>query len=253
MITHDPKQIELLRQSGQILARTLKLVARRVAPGVSAYELNQLAEEEISKAGAVPAFKNYKSSPDDKPFPATLCVSVNDEVVHGIPAKNKILKNGDIVGLDLGVNYQGFFTDAAITVPVGQVDKQSLKLIEAATECLKKAIEQVAPGKTTGDVGFATESAATRYGFQVVRNLVGHGVGAAVHEEPEIPGFGKKGVGTKLVEGMVIAVEPMVNAGDWAITFDPDGWTIRTADGSRSAHMEHTLLVTATGCDILTA
>ena len=252
MITKDPQEIEKLRISGQILARTLKLVATHVKPGISAFELNQLAEEEITKAGGRPSFKNYKSSPDDKPFPSGLCVSVNDEIVHGIPSKEKILKDGDIVGLDLGVDYQGFFTDAAITVPVGQVDKQSLKLIEAATESLAKAIQAVAPGKTTGDVGNATEAVAKRYNFQVVRELVGHGVGKAVHEEPEIPGFGKPGTGTKLVEGMVIAIEPMLNTGDWQIKFDDDDWTIRTVDGSRSAHMEHTLLVTATGCEILT-
>ncbi len=252
MITHDPQEIEKLRKSGQILAQTLKLVASRVKPGVSAFDLNELAEAEILKAGARPAFKNYKSSPEDKPFPAALCVSVNDEIVHGMPVKDKILQEGDIVGLDLGVDYEGFFTDAAITVPVGQADAKSLKLIQAATEALTKAIKVIRAGVRVGDVGAATEAAVKKYKFQVVRELVGHGVGRAVHEEPEIPCFGKPGSGTKLTEGLVIAVEPMVNAGDWRIDFDEDGWTIRTLDGSRSAHMEHTMLVTRDGCEILT-
>lgn len=252
MITHDLKEIEKLRKSGQILARTLQLVASRVAPGVSAFELNQIAEAEVNKAGARPAFKNYKSSPEDKPFPAGLCVSVNDEIVHGLPSKDKILREGDIVGLDLGVEYQGFFTDGAITVPVGRVDAQSAKLIQAVKECLTNVVKEVTAGKFTGDLGAVTEATAKKYGFEVVRELVGHGVGRAVHEEPEIPCFGQPRTGVRLAEGLVIAVEPMISAGDWHIKFDPDGWTIRTADGSRSAHMEYTLLVTNSGCEIFT-
>ncbi|HTL39255.1 MAG TPA: type I methionyl aminopeptidase [Methylomirabilota bacterium] len=252
MLIKDPKQIETLRTSGQILAATLDLVAKKAVPGASAFDLDQLAEQEIRKAGGVPAFKNYRSQPGDPPFPATLCVSVNDEVVHGIPTKDKILKDGDIVGLDLGVQYQGLFTDAARTVVVGKADAVSYKLIEAAETSLEKAIQIIAPGKFTGDIGAMIESTVKKYGFSVVRELVGHGVGLAVHEDPEIPCFGKPGTGTKLVEGMVIAVEPMVNAGDWKVIFSEDKWTIKTLDQSRSAHAEHTLLITQHGCEVLT-
>lgn len=252
MITKDPNEISVLRAGGKILAEVLQMVAKQAIAGASAFDLDKLAEDEIRKAGGVPAFKNYRSQPGDPPFPASLCVSVNDEVVHGIPTEDKILKTGDIVGLDLGVQYQGLFTDAAVTVTVGQVDQASRKLIEAATVSLDKAIAAIAPGKTTGDVGAIIESTVKAYGFSVVRELVGHGVGKAVHEEPEIPCFGKAGTGTKFVEGMVIAVEPMVNAGGWKIVFAEDNWTIKTLDATRSAHMEHTLLVTKTGCEVLT-
>jgi methionyl aminopeptidase len=234
------------------LATVLDLVAKQVKPGISAKDLDALAEAEIKKRGAMPSFKNYRAQAGDPPFPASLCVSVNDEVVHGIPHKDKILKDGDIVGLDLGVQYQGLFTDAAITVPVGNVSEEYSKLIEAAKESLNAGLAQVKSGNFTGDVGFAIESTVKKYGFQVVRELVGHGVGRAVHEEPEVPGFGKPGTGTKLVSGMVIAVEPMVNEGNWKIFFADDNWTIKTSDGKRSAHMEHTVLITDQGCEILT-
>lgn len=252
MITNDPKEIEILRQGGKILAEVLNVVAQQVKPGVSAADLDKLAELEINKRGAVPSFKNYSAQAGDPPFPASLCVSVNDEVVHGIPRKDKILKDGDIVGLDLGVKYQGLFTDAAITVPIGFVRDKHLKLIEAAKESLAAGLFQIKAGNYTGDVGFAIESTAKKYGFQVVRELVGHGVGRAVHEEPEVPCFGRSKTGTKFVTGMVIAVEPMVNEGNWKVYFAPDNWTIKTEDHGWSAHIEHTVLVTDTGCDILT-
>lgn len=252
MITQDPKEIEILRTGGKILATVLDLVAKQMKPGVSAADLDALAEKEIRARGGEPAFKNYAAEPGDPPFPATLCVSVNDEVVHGIPRKDKILKDGDIVGLDLGVKYQGLFTDAAITVPVGKVSAKHFKLIEAAKESLASGLKQVKAGNFTGDVGQAIEAKCKQYGFQVVRELVGHGVGQAVHEEPEVPCFGKPQTGTKLVSGLVIAVEPMVNEGGWKVYFAPDNWTIKTQDGSWSAHAEHTVLVTADGCEILT-
>ena len=252
MITNDPKEIEILRQSGNILATVLHLVAKEARPGASAFDLDRLAEAEIIKRGGVPAFKNYAAQPGDPPFPATLCVSVNDEVVHGIPTKSKILKDGDIVGLDLGVQYKGLFTDAAITVPVGKVDPAKLKLITVAKESLAAGLAQVKPGNFTGDVGNAIEAVAKQNGFQVVRELVGHGVGKAVHEEPEIPCFGRTKTGTKLVKGMVLAIEPMVNEGGWKIYFADDNWTIKTEDGGWSAHAEHTILVTDSGFEILT-
>ena len=252
MITKDPKEIEVLKHGGKILATVLNMVASKAKPGVSAAELDQLAEAEILKAGGKPSFKNYRSQTGDPAFPASLCVSRNNEVVHGIPYKDKILHDGDIVGLDLGVEYKGYFTDSAITVPVGKVSSDKLKLIEAATESLANGLAQVKPGNFTGDIGAAIEATAKKYGFQVVRELVGHGVGKAVHEEPEVPCFGKPKTGTKLVEGMVLAIEPMVNQGGWKINFAADGWTIITEDGGWSAHMEHTILLTAEGFEILT-
>lgn len=251
MITHDLKEIENLRASGKILAAVLDLVAREVKPGVSAADLDLMAESEIKKRGGTASFKNYRAEPGDPPYPATLCVSINDEVVHGIPRKDKILKDGDIVGLDLGVIYNGIYTDAAITVPVGKASEKHLKLIEAAKESLSAGLAQVKAGNFTGDVGFAIESAAKKYGFQVVRELVGHGVGKGVHEEPEVPCFGKPKTGTELVEGLVIAVEPMVNEGGWKVYFANDNWTIKTEDHSWSAHMEHTVLVTKNGCEVI--
>jgi methionyl aminopeptidase len=252
MITKDPKQIQILREGGKILATVLNMVASKAQAGVSAGALDELAEKEILKAGGKPSFKNYRSQLGDPPFPASLCVSVNNEVVHGIPRKDKILNDGDIVGLDLGVEYKGLFTDAAVTIPIGKVADRSLLLIDAAKEALEAGLAQIKPGNFTGDIGSAIESIVKKYKFQVVRELVGHGVGVAVHEEPEVPCFGKPGTGTKLLEGMVLAVEPMVNEGGWKINFAPDKWTIITEDGGRSAHMEHTILVTKEGFEILT-
>jgi methionyl aminopeptidase len=241
-----------LRVGGKILAVVLDIVAKEVKPGVSAAVLDQMAEKEIRARGGIPSFKNYRAQTGDPPFPASLCVSVNDEVVHGIPRPDKILHDGDIVGLDLGVQYQGLFTDAAITVPVGNVNSKYQKLILAASESLRAGLEQVKPDNYTGDIGFAIESTAKNYGFQVVRELVGHGVGKAVHEEPEVPCFGRTKTGTKLVKGMVIAIEPMVNEGAWKIFIEDDKWTIKTSDHGRSSHFEHTVLITEAGYEILT-
>jgi methionyl aminopeptidase len=252
MITKDPKEIEILRKGGKILATVLNMVAEKVKPGISAAELDALAEKEILAMGGKPAFKGYRSQLGDPAFPATLCVSVNNEIVHGIPYKEKILKEGDIVGLDLGVEYQGLFTDSAITVAVGKITQPHQNLIDTAAHCLDEALKAVKPGMFTGDVGFAIESVAKENNFQVVRELVGHGVGKAVHEGPEVPCYGKKGTGTKLVEGMVLAVEPMVVEGGWKISFAADNWTITTEDGGWAAHKEHTILVTREGCEILT-
>jgi methionyl aminopeptidase len=252
MITHEPQEIKDLKEGGKILAIILNMVASKVRAGVSAFELDQLAETEIIKAGGKPSFKNYRAQPGDPPFPATLCVSLNNEVVHGIPTKEKILKDGDVVGLDIGMVYKGLYTDMAVTVPVGKVADKYLKLIQAATEALEAGLSQIKPGNFTGDVGFAIESVAKQYGFSSVRELVGHGVGKSVHESPEVPGFGKKGSGTKLMTGMVLAVEPMLNEGGWKVSFKPDGWTIVTEDGSYSAHMENTIIVTQNGYEVVT-
>jgi methionyl aminopeptidase len=252
MTTNDPKQIEILKKSGHILASVLNLVASKVRPGVSAALLNEAAEKEIKRLGATPSFKNYRAVAGDPPFPAALCVSVNDEVVHGIPRADKILQEGDIVGLDLGVWYQGLCTDAAITVPVGKISPQKQKLVNATRLALDNALAQVKAGARIGDIGFATETTAKKAGFHVVRELVGHGVGRDVHEPPEVPCYGKKGKGQALEAGMVLAIEPMLNAGYWKVTIDDDNWTIRTYDRKPSAHFEHTIIVTKDGCEILT-
>ncbi len=252
MITNDPEKIELLRRSGKILAEVLQFVSEKVKPGISAAELDELAEREIKKRGARASFKNYQSQVQKTPFPGSICVSVNDEVVHGIPRPDKILVAGDIVGLDLGVECQGYYTDAAITVPVGPIDSKLKTLVATAQACLIGGLREVKAGNYIGDIGHAIEKVAHAAGLQVVRELVGHGVGSSVHEDPEIPCFGKPKTGPKLVAGMVLAIEPMVNEGHWKVVFDSDGWTVRTADGGYSAHFEHTVLVTKSGCEILT-
>jgi methionyl aminopeptidase len=252
MIIKNDKQLEILRKSGKILAQVLDIVTRRAQIGVSSLELDQLAEKEIIKRGATPSFKNYRGRKDDPPFPASLCVSVNHEIVHGMPTKDKILKEGDIVGLDLGVEYQGMYTDMAVTVGIGKISPKAQKIITATQQALDNALAQVKAGNTTGDIGFATESTAKEFGFAVVRELVGHGVGAAVHEDPEVPCFGEQGKGTKLIEGLVIAIEPMVVEGDWRIHLASDNWTIETSDEKLAAHKEHTVMVTKTGYELIT-
>lgn len=234
------------------MAEVLDLVAKKVAVGVSTSELDKFAEGEIQKRGGRPSFKNYKSHAQGPAFPASLCVSVNNEVVHGIPYKEKILKEGDIVGLDLGVEYQGYYTDAAITVPVGKIDSVSKNLIRTTKLALDNALKVAVSGNFIGDIGDAIESTAKQAGFSVVRELVGHGVGKSVHEDPEIPCFGQPKTGQKLVSGMVLAIEPMINQGEWKVVFDQDGWTVKTSDGSRSAHFEHTILIMNQECEILT-
>jgi methionyl aminopeptidase len=252
MLIKNPEQLNNLRKSGKILAQTLELVAKKVAPGVSAFDLDKLAEENIRKNGGIPAFKNYRSRKNDPAYPASLCVSVNDEVVHGIPTKDKILQEGDIVGLDLGVVYEGLYTDSAITVAVGRIDDVSARLLKTTKKALDEALAQVKPNARTGDLGHAMEQTAKSAGFSVVRELVGHGVGLSVHEDPEIPCFGKPGQGIKLVEGMVLAIEPMINESGWEVVFADDMWTVLTLDGGRSAHFEHTVVVTSKGFEILT-
>lgn len=252
MVTNDPKEIKLLKHSGRILATVLHAVAERAVAGASAADLNLFAEQEIAKAGGKPSFKNYGRTKTTRGFPAGLCVSVNDEIVHAVPDKKKIFKTGDIVSLDLGVEYEGYFTDMAITVPVGKVDAESQKLITAARESLEAGMAQIKPGNYTGDIGHAMELVAKKYGVSAVRDLVGHGVGKAVHEEPEVPGYGRPKTGTVLTPGLVIAVEPMVNGGTHKIMHDSDGWTIKTADGKRSAHMELTIMVTEDGYEVIT-
>jgi methionyl aminopeptidase len=252
MITHDLKEIEKLRKSGRILVTALGIVAKKSVAGTSAAYLDKLAEDYIRSQGARPAFKGHKSSEQETPFPASLCVSKNSEVVHGIPTKDKILESGDIVGLDLGVDFEGFFTDAAITIVIDRAEPSLLTLLQASKESLESGLKQVRHGNHIGDIGYAIESTAKSYGYKVVRDLVGHGVGKSVWEEPEIPCYGEIGKGGTLLEGMVLAIEPMLTMGTHKIKFESDGWTVRTADDQPSAHFEHTVLVKKNGCEILT-
>lgn len=251
-----PEEIEKIRVGGKLLAEVLQQVVKAVRPGVAVAELDALAEKLIRSGGAEPSFKGYCARFTDRPFPATLCVSVNEEVVHGPGNRDKHLDEGDIVGLDLGLRYLGFYTDHAVTVPVGKIDKLAAKLIKVTEESLAKGIKQVKPGNYIYQISKAVQKHVEAAGFAVVRDLVGHGVGYQVHEDPKIPNYvprGGKGENVKIEEGMVLAIEPMVTAGSWEVrTLESDGWTVVTMDGSLSAHFEHTVVVTKNGCDIIT-
>jgi len=244
-------EIETMRESGRILAEILQLLASKVEPGISGDELEKIAEKEVKKYNVIPSFKNYMISKSIIPFPSIICLSINDEIVHGFPF-GKIIKEGDIVSIDAGVKYKGFHSDSAVTVGAGKISKKAQKLVEVTKESLFKGIEQVKPGNRIGDIGFAVQKYAEKNGFSVVRNLVGHGVGRSIHEPPEVPNFGSKKTGLKLCPGMTFAIEPMLNEGSYNIKCDNDDWTIRTADGKLSAHFEHTVAVTKNGCKILT-
>ncbi|OGI73110.1 type I methionyl aminopeptidase [Candidatus Nomurabacteria bacterium RIFCSPHIGHO2_02_FULL_41_18] len=251
IIIKTKEEIQILREGGKRLATILHKVKEKVTPGVSTRDLDIYALKLIREMGDEPAFLNYRPAGAKIPFPASLCVSVNDEVVHGIPRKNKILKERDIVSIDLGLKHRGLFTDMALTVPVGDPDPVVVKLLQTTQEALSVAINAAEVGNTIGDIGNAVESfVGGRYG--IVEVLAGHGVGRAIHEDPFIPNFGKAGKGTKLVPGMVIALEPMINLGTKNVALDSDGYTFRTADGKPSAHFEHTILITEEGPEILT-
>ena len=250
-ILKNIEEINILREGGKILAFVLYEAAKKSVPGAKTIELDKLAEKMIKEAGGRPSFKNYKT-PDDKfPYPASLCVSINEEVVHGVPGE-RVLKDGDIVSLDLGMEYKGFYTDSAVTVSVGNISEQAKKLIETTKESLNLGIMAVKSGAFTGDVGYAVQSFAEKNGFNVIRKLVGHGLGRKVHETPEIPNFGVKGKGEILKEGEVIAIEPRITAGRHDIYLDKNWWTWKTKDGSLSAHFEHTIIVTKNGAEIIT-
>lgn len=244
------EEINTIAEGGKILHEILLQTADLVKPGISTWKLNEFAEKAIFEAGGRPSFKNYGDPKN--PFPAGLCTSINDVVVHGIPTKTTILKPGDIIGLDIGMEYKNLFTDTAITVPVGEVSQIAKLLIETTKKSLNQAIKQAKPGNKIGDISNAIQSAAEKAGFSVVRDLVGHGVGYDVHEDPAIPCFGKKGIGQTLKAGMVLAIEPMLCEKDYFVTFDKDGWTIRTKDRGLSAHFEHTIAITDYGARILT-
>lgn len=238
------EDIEILRENALIVSRTLAEVARNIRPGVSTQKLDSIAEEYLRSQGAVPGFKGYNG------FPATLCVSVNEEVVHGIPGE-RVLKNGDIVSIDCGSIKYGFYGDSAYTFPVGEVKPEVLDLLKRTKHSLFLALENAVAGKRVGDIGAAVQDYVESFGYSVVRELVGHGIGRKLHEKPDIPNYGKKGTGIKMQEGLVICIEPMINMGTKNITQDRDGWTIRTADRLPSAHFELTAVIKKDGPDIL--
>jgi len=250
----NKEQIKTLAEGGKILSKVLDQVIKKTKSGVTTGQLNALAEELIAGYGGIPSFKNYKAAWAEHAYPAALCVSVNDEVVHGIPDDNRILKDGDIVGLDCGLKYKGLFTDMAKTVAVGQASPEAKKLISVTAEALNVGIKKVKPGRKLSEVAQAVQRVAEKNGYSVVRQLCGHGVGFAAHEDPQVPNFWPAdGIRDLVLDvGMVIAIEPMVNMGDWEVATLKDGWTIVTADGSLSAHCEHTVAVTETGFEILT-
>jgi methionyl aminopeptidase len=246
-------EIEILREGGKRLAEILSILASKVVPGVSALELEEEAVQLIKEGGDKPAFLGYSPQGARRPFPAALCVSINDEIVHGIPNEvEKIVKDGDIVSLDFGITHRGLITDAAITVPAGVINEESRKLIETTRMALMSGIEVAKPGNTIGDIGAAISKVIQANGFTIPDDLVGHGVGYKVHEDPYVPNFGTAGKGEKLVPGLVIAIEPMANIGKSGIKILSDGYTIVTRDGTRSAQFEHTIAITEKGNIILT-
>jgi len=241
-----------MREGGKRLARVLHKVKEKIVPDVSTKDLDIYTEKLIREMGDSPAFLNYRPDGANASFPASLCVSVNDEVVHGIPNKHRILKEGDIVSIDLGIKHRGLFTDMALTVPVGAVSAGNLKLIQITKQALQVGIDAARAGNTVGDISNSIENFVRPHGYGIVEVLSGHGVGRAIHEDPYIPNFGKKGTGAKLLPGMVIALEPMLNLGTKNVTLDDEGYTFRTADGKNSAHFEHTILITENEAEILT-
>ena len=250
MITlKTPDEIEIMRAANVIVAEVLSELRRRVQPGVTTADLDRIAEDMTRQRGATPAFKGY--APAGRVFPRSVCTSINDEVVHGIPSERRVLHEGDLIGLDFGVCYEGFYGDAAVTVAVGQADPEAERLMQVTEEALWAGIEQVRPGKRLGDVSAAIQERVERDGFSVVREFVGHGIGRRLHEEPQVPNFGKRDRGVRLREGMVLAIEPMVNAGTPDVRVKEDGWTAVTMDGSRSAHFEHSVAVTERGPYVL--
>jgi len=245
-------EIETIKEGGKILADILDLVIKKIKPGITTGELNTYAEELIDRSGGIASFKNYDAPWAPHPYPAALCISVNNEVVHGIPS-DRVLKDGDIVGLDCGLKYKGLFTDMAKTVAVGKVSKEAYKLIDVTQDALMAGIEALAPGVKLSDISKIIQDKIEKAGFSAVKQLVGHGVGFSAHEDPQIPNYVSKSFPEVILKsGMVLAIEPMVNVGGWEIETLDDGWTIVTMDGSLSGHFEHTIAITDDGYEILT-
>ncbi len=243
-------EVELIRESGRIVAEVLRLIGAQIKPGITTLELDRIAEEYIRSFGGLPAFKGYGSQKNNL-FPATLCTSIDEEVVHGIPGK-RVLKEGEIISVDVGVKKEGYFGDGAWTFPVGEITAEKQRLLKVTEESLYKGIEKAVAGNRVHDISHAVQSHVESNGFSVVRELVGHGVGRELHEGPNVPNFGKAGTGPELKTGMTLAIEPMVNYGGYDVTMEPDGWTVVTRDGMPSAHFEHTIAVIDGHPEILT-
>ena len=248
IIYKTAEEIEIIRQNGDILGRAHGEVAKLIAPGVTTAQLEKVAFEFINDNNAKASFKGY---PGKTPFPSALCVSLNEVVVHGMPSKN-ILKEGDILSVDCGVYKNGFHADSAYTYPIGEVNEKVAKLLETTLQSLWLGLEQCKPGNRMGDMSSAIQTHCEAAGFSVVREMIGHGVGRNLHEAPEVPNYGKRGKGIAFLPGLVMAVEPMINAGSRRIVMERDGWTIRTVDKQPSAHFEHTIAITQTGHEVLT-
>lgn len=245
IILKSKEEIAKIASACQIVAESLEALKGYISPGMTTKELDGFVEQRIRERGGIPAFKGYRD------YPATLCISVNEEVVHGIPSDDKVIQEGDIVGMDLGAIYDGFYGDAAITVPVGEVGEKVERLLRVTWESLHAGIDQMREGGRLSDISHAVQTHVEAAGYSVVRDFVGHGIGRSLHEEPQVPNFGPKGRGPRLREGMVLAIEPMVNMGESAVEVLGDRWTAVTADGSLSAHFEHTIAVTKEGPVIL--
>jgi methionyl aminopeptidase len=246
IIRKSHAEIEKMARAGGVVRGCLELLGREVAPGVTTKELDRLAERYIRSKGGIPTFKGYRG------FPGSICASPNDMVVHGIPGKVR-LREGDILGIDVGVTMEGYIADAAATFPVGRISDQAMELLRVTEESLHKGIAQCRIGNRVGDISHAVQTHAEAHGFSVVESMVGHGVGRAMHEDPQVPNFGPPGLGPELREGMVLAIEPMVNVGGHEVEMGDDSWAIYTKDGSLSAHFEHTVAITKDGPRILTA
>ena len=253
MIAKTQEEISILREGGRRLAKHLQVLKEMVKPDLPVRALEIKALEMIEKDGDTPAFLGYRPGKSEKPYPSALCVSVNDCLVHGPASENEgVIHNGDIVSLDFGIRHKGLFTDAAVTTIAGEASEKDARFVRGTYEALEAGIAAATLGNTTGDIGYAVEKIAKKYGFGFPRNLSGHGVGARVHEEPHVPNFGSPGTGVKLMEGLVIAIEPMFALGGGEVFLDSDGHSYRTKDGSRAAHAEHTIIVTKAGPEILT-
>lgn len=247
MITIKSQQeIELMRESGKLTRDTLDYIGKIIKPGMTTKQIDNLAEEYIRSFGAIPSFKGYGG------FPASTCISIDEMVVHGIPSQDVVVKEGQIVSVDFGVTYNGWQGDAARTFMIGEVSQEKQKLVKVTKECFFKAIEDLKDGTPIGDIGYKVQSHAESNGFSVVRALVGHGIGKEMHEDPAVPNFGRKGTGIRLKKGMALAIEPMINAGDFRVEFLKDGWGVVTKDKKPSAHYENTVVITENGVEILT-
>jgi len=249
VIIKTDKEIKQIKKSCQLTANTLQYITEKIKPGLKTIEIDKIAESFILKHGGKPSFKGYGDEGNE--FPSSVCISINDEIVHGIPGE-RVLQEGDIVSIDIGTYLNGYYGDSAVTVGVGKISKVAEKLIMTTKKCLLEGIKKAISGNSIGDIGNTVQTVAEENNFSVVREFVGHGVGLKVHEDPQIPNYGKPKTGLKLEKGMVIAIEPMVNQGDYRTISSDDGWTVKTADGSLSAHFEHTIAIYEKGNEILT-